>query len=157
MYDSFERNPMPVLLTYDLEGAGPAEFNRLQSMFERLGWEKLGGSSYRYPRLGTTGQPVEDWLNHVVPALMLFRTFVIKSSSDLRQFTLDVQSSSGYQKSTNFGSAPLSGSDMKTATTKAKKSTAKAKKLDKKIYTPTNTSFGEKNLIEWLDEVEYPY
>lgn len=42
---------MPVLLTYDLEGAEQAEYNRLQSMFERLGWEKLGGSSYRYPRL----------------------------------------------------------------------------------------------------------
>lgn len=148
---------MPVLLTYDLEGATSAEFNRLQSMFERLGWEKLGGSSYRYPRLGTTSQPVEDWLNHVVPALMLFRTFVIKSASDLRQFTLDVQSSSGYQKSTNFGSAPLSGSEMKATTSKVKKSITKVKKANKKIYIPKNTSFGEKNLIEWLDEIEYPY
>jgi hypothetical protein len=148
---------MPVLLTYDLEGAEPAEFNRLQSMFERLGWEKLGGSSYRYPRLGTTDQPVEDWLNHVVPALMLFRAFAIKSPSELRQFTLDVQSSSGYQKSTKFGSAPLSGSDMKAATVKAMESTSETKKKKRKFYPPKNPAFGEKNLIDWLDEVEFPY
>jgi hypothetical protein len=148
---------MPVLLTYDLEGAEPAEFNRLQSMFERLGWEKLGGSSYRYPRLGTTDQPVEDWLNHVVPALMLFRTFAIKSPSELRQFTLDIQSSSGYQQSTAFGSAPLSGTGMKAATTQAKKATGKSKKLGNKLYRPGNGSFGEQKLIDWLDDIEYPY
>ena len=148
---------MPVLLTYDLEGAQPAEFNRLQSMFERLGWEKLGGSSYRYPRLGTIDQPVEDWLNHVVPALMLFRTFAIKSPAKLRQFTLDIQSSSGYQEATAFGSPPMSGTDMKAKTTHAKKATGKLKKLGKKLYKPGNGSFGEKNLIDWLDEIEYPY
>jgi hypothetical protein len=148
---------MPVLLTYDFKGAETVEFNRLQSMFERLGWEKSGGSSYRYPRLGTTDQPVEDWLNHVVPALMLFRTFAIKSASRLRQFTLDIQSSSGYQQSTAFGSAPLSGTDMKAATTQAKQATGKTKKFGKKLYTPGNGSFGEKNLIDWLDDIEYPY
>jgi hypothetical protein len=89
---------MPVLLTYELEGAETSEHNRLQSFFERLGWENLGGSSYRYPRLGTTDQPVEDWLNHIVPALMLFRAFVLKSNSKLKQLTLDVQSSSGYNR-----------------------------------------------------------
>lgn len=148
---------MPVLLTYDLEGAETAEFNRLQSMFERLGWEKLGGSSYRYPRLGTTDQPVEDWLNHVVPALMLFRAFAIKSAAELKQFTLDIQSSSGYQQSTAFGSTPLSGTAMKAMTTQAKKATGKSKKLGKKLYRPGNPSFGEKNLIDWLDDIEYPY
>jgi hypothetical protein len=148
---------MPVLLTYDLQGAETAEFNRLQSMFERLGWEKLGGSSYRYPRLGTTDQPVEDWLNHVVPALMLFRAFAIKSAAELKQFTLDIQSSSGYQKSTDFGCTPLSGTEMKTLTRQAEKATGKSKKLGKKLYKPGNTSFGEKNLIEWIDEIEFPY
>jgi hypothetical protein len=148
---------MPVLLTYDFEGASTIEFNRLQCMFERLGWENLGGSSYRYPRLGTSDQPVEDWLNHVVPALMLFRAFAINSASELKQFTLDIQSSSGYQHSTTFGSAPFSGTDMKTETVKANKSSSTKKKLKKKLYKPSNGSFGEKKLIEWLDDVVYPY
>jgi hypothetical protein len=139
---------MPVVLTYELVGAEPIEYNRIQSFFERLGWENLGGSSYRYPRLGTTDQPVEDWLNHVVPALMLFRAAVLKSAGKLKQFTLDVQSSSGYNKATKFGSAPLSGSKMQATKTKTK---------GKKIYQPNNASFGEANLIDWLDEIEYPY
>jgi hypothetical protein len=139
---------MPVLLTYELEGAETSEHNRLQSLFERLGWENLGGSSYRYPRLGTRDQPVEDWLNHIVPALMLFRAFLLKSPCALKQFTLDVQSSSGYNRATNYGSGPLTGSVMKTT---------KSVKKGKKIYKPSNTSFGEKNLLDWLDEIEYPY
>jgi hypothetical protein len=139
---------MPVLLTYELEGAETSEHNRLQSLFERLGWENLGGSSYRYPRLGTTDQPVEDWLNHVVPALMLFRAAVLKSACGLKKFTLDVQSSSGYNKATNFGSGPLSGSAIKAT---------KSKRKGKKLYSPNNPSFGERNLIDWLDEIDYPY
>jgi hypothetical protein len=106
-----------------------------------LGWENLGGSSYRYPRLGTTDQPVEDWLNHIVPALMLFRAFVLGSACALQKFTLDVQSSSGFNRATQFGSLPLSGTDMK----------------DSKLYSPINPSFGEKNLIQWLDGINYPY
>ncbi len=61
---------MPVILTLDVENAGPGEHNRIQSAFERLGWEALGGTAYRYPKLGAE-QPTEDWFNHVIPALML--------------------------------------------------------------------------------------
>jgi hypothetical protein len=63
---------MPVIFSFDIEGASSKERNRLQCMFERLGWGNLGGSSYRYPKLGTTPY-TEDWFNHVIPALMLFR------------------------------------------------------------------------------------
>lgn len=91
---------------------------------------------------------------------MLFRAFVIKSAAELRQFTLDAQSSSGYQRSTNFGSAPLSGADMKPAAAKkaatGTTSTSKKKKA-KKLYKPVNPSFGQQNLIDWLDSIEYPY
>jgi len=43
---------VPVIVTFDVEGAQPPEHNRIQSLFERLGWEALGGTAYRYPRLG---------------------------------------------------------------------------------------------------------
>lgn len=129
---------MPVIITFDIEGAPPQERNRIQSFFERLGWENLGGSSYRYPRLGTDDQPVEDWFNHVVPALMLFRSYALKSERKISKFTIDVQSSSGHNPATDFGAAPLSSDDIK-------------------LYDPNNDAFGKKKLKKWLDEIEYPY
>ncbi|HEX3365576.1 hypothetical protein [Phenylobacterium sp.] len=129
---------MPVIATFDIVGANPQERNRIQSFFERLGWENLGGSSYRYPRLGTNDQPVEDWLNHIVPALMLFRAFIVSSGRELRRFTIDVQSSSGYNPVTQFGAAPTDGAGLN-------------------LYPPTNSAFGEANLRHWITGVEYPY
>src|ERR1700730_14657234 len=87
---------MPVVFTFEVRAAPPQERNRIQSFFERFGWENIGGSSYRYPRLGTDDQPVEDWLNHVVPALMLFRCYILSSRRQLPKFTIDVQASAGH-------------------------------------------------------------
>lgn len=132
---------MPVVFTFDVEAADTAERNRVQSLFERLGWENIGGSAYRYPRLGTDDQPVEDWFNHVIPALMLFRSYILSSRRKLPRYTLDVQSSSGHNRSRKFGSPPRA---------------AKSKRKFQ-LYTPTNKAFGEKNLRDWLDGVPYPY
>jgi hypothetical protein len=130
---------MPVVITYELEGASPAERNRVQCFFERLGWENLGGSSYRYPRLGSD-QPTEDWFNHVVPALMLFRASIVDGEMTLTKFTLDVQSSTGYSPDTGYGTLPVD--------------TASA---DFKLYEPSNPHFGKRNLKRWIDGVAYPY
>jgi hypothetical protein len=129
---------MPIVITFDIQGAPPVERNRIQSFFQRFGWENLGGSSYRYPRLGTVDQPVEDWFNHVVPALMLFRAYLLSSGRPLTKFTLDVQSSSGYSPNSNYGNAPRAGHDVT-------------------LYTSTNLQFGEQNLRDWLDGLTYPY
>lgn len=128
---------MPVVLTFDIEGAPPQERNRIQSLFERLGWQNLGGSSYRYPRLGAD-QPVEDWFNHVLPALMLFRAYLQKSARPLTKFTLDVQSSTGYQQAHPFGHPPRAGGNVT-------------------LYDDANAAFGKENLIAWLDGVDFPY
>lgn len=129
---------MPIVITFDIQGAPPIERNRIQSFFQRFGWENLGGSSYRYPRLGTVDQPVEDWFNHVVPALMLFRAYLLSSRRPLTKCTLDVQSSSGYSPNSNYGNPPQTGQDVT-------------------LYAPTILQFGEQNLREWLDGVRYPY
>lgn len=129
---------MPVVITFDIEGAPSVERNRIQSFFERFGWENLGGSSYRYPKLGTNDQPVEDWFNHVVPALMLFRSYIISSGRPLTKCTLDVQASTGYSPNTNYGSPPLNGAAAP-------------------LYQPTNVQFGEQNLRSWLTNVQFPY
>jgi hypothetical protein len=129
---------MPVVVTFDIEGAQPVEHNRVQSFFERFGWENLGGSSYRYPRLGTDDQPVEDWLNHVVPALMLFRTYVVQTNKNLKTFTIDIQSSAGINQNTQFGNPPTTGTAAQ-------------------LYQPSNVAFGEQNLRNWIDGINYPY
>jgi hypothetical protein len=128
---------MPVVITFDIEGAPPLERNRIQSFFERLGWQNLGGSSYRYPKLGT-GHPVEDWLNHVVPALTLFRQYLIESKRPLSCFTLDIQSTTGCDPATGFGTPPVAGKAVK-------------------LYNPKNPAFGKKELQNWIDSLKFPY
>ena len=130
---------MPVVVTFDITQAEDNDYNRIQSMFERLGWQSLGGSAYRYPRLGTADQPVEDWLNHVVPALMMFRAYCVKRGN-LKKFTLDVQSSAGLDPESSFGQPPH-----------------QADSASFKWYEPSNPQFGHGNLKSWLDGIVFPY
>ena len=135
---------MPIVITYDIEGGSSTDHNRVQSLFERFGWENLGGSSYRYPSLGSD-QPTEDWFNHVIPALMLFRAFMLKLQSKgkkLRKFSIDSQSSTGHNpvtvSGTVFGTPPLAASGVR-------------------LYKPKNNQFGAKKLRQWLSSVTWPY
>lgn len=131
---------MPIVITYDISKATANDHNRVQSLFERFGWENLGGSSYRYPTLGST-QPTEDWFNHVVPALMLFRTFILKIATQgkqLKKFTIDVQSSTGLNPQTEYGTPPQTSATIT-------------------LYPPSNQQFGKKKLDAWLDGTTWPY
>ena len=75
---------MPITVSFDIETDSIQDANdrtRIQVCFLRLCWEHIGGSSWRYPSLGA--QPAsEDWFNHVIPALMYFRSIVEHSGSD---------------------------------------------------------------------------
>ena len=127
---------MPVVITFDIAGATSTHHNQIQSLFERFGWENVGGTSYRYPPLGLP-EPTEDWFNCVVPALMLFRAYSLKHSA-IKKFSLDVQSSTGYNPVTLTGTLPCKAKDIGLS--------------DIGIGT-----FGKKNLIQWIDDIEYPY
>lgn len=131
---------MAVVFTFDIANGPAGVHNRIQSAFQRLGWENLGGSVYRYPRLGTDDQPVEDWFNHVIPALMLFRALTLNGQLNVTKFTLDVVSSSGFSSATQYGQAPLAAAQIQ-------------------YYQPGNQQFGHGNLVQWLDDVTaaYPY
>ena len=131
------RDHMPILFSFDIKGAPPGERNRLQSFFERLGWENVGGSSYRYPPLGTQPQ-TEDWFNCVIPALMLFRAFILRSGRRLTKFSLDTQSSTGYNRASKYGRRPRAGAKMSFEST-------------------SQPAFGARNLREWLEQVTWPY
>lgn len=133
---------MPITVTFDIVQPAPLELNRLRGAFERLGWEHLGNTAYRYPKLH---QPnvVEDWFNHVIPALMLLRSFAVglaESGRSLDKFSIDVQSSTGYDPTTGVGTPPCDA--------------------DHIVYTQPSSSgraMGLQNLIDWLDGVAWPY
>jgi len=126
---------MPIILTFDIQGAPPVERNRIQSAFERLHWQRLGGSAYRYPALGSVAD--EDWLNHVVPAFMLFREYLLASGRLLTKFTIDAQTSTGGPIAA-FNPNPTLGNLLQ-------------------LSQPTNVQFGAAQLREWLLGVGYPY
>jgi hypothetical protein len=91
---------MPITLSFDIEQASiqdPNDRMRIELSFKRFGWEHVGGSSWRYPALGTDEHPSEDWFNHVVPALMYFRSLVAHSGMNVTKFTIDAHSEAGYR------------------------------------------------------------
>lgn len=133
---------MPITVTFDIDRPTSLELNRLRGAFERLGWEHLGNTACRYPKLHER-DAVEDWFNHVVPALMLLRAFARHAEASGRsvsKFSIDVQSSTGFNPVTGVGTLPLPGDDIPLS----RPSTSGEK-------------FGQQRLIDWIDKVEWPY
>jgi hypothetical protein len=133
---------VPITVTFDIVSPTSAELNQIRGLFERLGWEHLGNTAYRYPKLH--GQhPTEDWFNHVIPALMLLRAFArhaMATGRNLDKFSIDVQSSTGHDPLTGTGTPPLPA--------------------DQITYSQASRSgqrFGLRNLRDWIDGVEWPY
>ena len=133
---------MPIIVTFDTDQPTPDELNRVRGLFERLGWEHLGNTVYRYPKLHEH-DAVEDWFNHVVPALMLLRAFarhIVATGRNITKFSIDVQSSTGFNPITGVGTLPLPGADIP-------------------LSRPSRSGekFGRRRLIDWLDGVTWPY
>jgi hypothetical protein len=133
---------VPIIVTFDIHRPTPQELNRIRGAFERLGWEHLGNTAYRYPKLH--GQHLtEDWFNHVLPALMLLRAFARHAAStgrDIRKFSIDVQSSTGFNPVTDVGTPPLPAGGI--------------------TYSQPSRSgrvFGQGRLEAWIDGVTWPY
>jgi len=125
---------MPITITFDLPGSKPHDIGRIQSMFEQFGWERVGQSVYRYPR--SDDKEPEDWLNRVVPALMLFRTYVMHSGRALDSFTISTNTSTVFNRKTQLGTAPTNALS---------------------LHVVGNKNFGRKNLWAWLSSLTYPY
>jgi hypothetical protein len=133
---------VPITVTFDIHQPTAQELNRIRGFFERLGWEHLGNTAYRYPKLH--GQhPTEDWFNHVIPALMLLRAFARHAAAtgrSIRKFSIDVQSSTGFNPVTNVGTPPLPA--------------------DQITYSQPSRSgrkFAQQRLEAWIDAVPWPY
>ena len=90
---------MPITLTFDIDEASVEDANdrnRIILSFRRFGWEHIGGSAWRYPALGTHNVS-EDWFNHVIPALMYFRSLVEHANLRVTTFTIDAHSEAGHR------------------------------------------------------------
>lgn len=133
---------MPVVFTFDVAGSptvgSQSLQNRVQCAFQRLGWQHLGGTAYRYPAFGTTHN-AEDWFNHVIPALMLFRSMSQHHNIVVSKFTIDAQSSTGHDLNAGVGTPIQTGTQVQ-------------------LYAPNNSNhFGMSNLQQWIDSVTSPY
>lgn len=94
---------MPITITYDIDEKSITDVNdrtRITLCFRRLGWEHIGGSAWRYPSLGTENVS-EDWFNHVIPALMYFRSLVCHANLSVYNFTIDAHSEAGHRGRAN--------------------------------------------------------
>lgn len=133
---------MPVTVTFDIQQPTSSELHRIRGFFEGLGWEHLGNTAYRYPKLH--GQhPTEDWFNHVIPALMLLRAFTrqaTRTGRNIRKFSIDVQSSTGFDPLTNVGTPPLG-----------------AAQITYSQPSRSGQSFAMERLQDWIDGVAWPY
>lgn len=133
---------MPILVTFDLASPRPRELNRIRGVFERLGWGRVGNTAYRFPPLDEP-EVGEDWLNRVVPALMLLRALACHASDTGRalvRFTLDTQSSTGFDVEEQRGPPVLTGDEMP-------------------LQEPSTSgrAFARESLIDWLEGMEWPY
>ena len=125
---------MPITITFDLPGSGPHDIGRIQSMFEQFGWEHVGNSAYSYPPSNEHGP--EDWLNRVIPALMLFRTFVATTGRPLSTFTISTNSSAVFNRDSGFGATPTNNLE---------------------LFRTRNEKFAAKKLWAWLESMKWPY
>jgi hypothetical protein len=85
----------------------------------------------------------EDWFNRVVPALMLLRAYARFASTEQRgmvRFTIDAQSSTGFSQETEVGTPPLP-----------------ADEIDYPRPSPGGRDFGQQQLVDWLDGIDWPY
>jgi hypothetical protein len=133
---------MPITVTFDIQQPTSQELKRIRSFFEWLGWEHLGNTAYRYPQLHGE-HLVEDWFNHVVPALMLLRAFArhaARTGRNIRKFSIDVQSSTGLNPETEVGVPPLAADQIA-------------------YHQPPRfrRAFGLRNLQAWIDGIGWPY
>jgi hypothetical protein len=137
-----KESAVPITVTFDIHQPTPQELNRIRGFFERLGWEHLGNTAYRYPKLH--GQhPTEDWFNHVLPALMLLRAFARHAAAtgrNIRKFSIDVQSSTGFNPVTNVGTLPLP-----------------AAQITYSQPSRSGRSVAQRRLEDWLDGITWPY
>jgi len=122
---------MPVTISYDLANLDNNQRNYIRSAFERFGFVRLGGSVFRYELNG----PGDDWLNCVAPAIMFFRSYVLKNGIQVSRFTVDCHGASFVDSSdlaAPVGLIPQAGPTLP-------------------LVAPTNVQSSEAAIRAWVD------
>lgn len=129
---------MPITVTFDLPSTiDNNDRTRIRLAFQRLGWETIGGTAYRYPPLANPGPAAtEDWLNRVVPALMFLRCLIAKNTIQMSNFTVDATSSAGFRQ--GFGADIQASSAIQMTA----------------ITTTDDPILSEQRLRDWLEECD---
>jgi hypothetical protein len=108
---------MPVTVSYDLSATDTNDRTYIRSMFERFGWRRLGGSVFCYEGMKLEdGNLYEEWLNHIVPALMFMRSYIVQRNNlDLSFFTVSATGSSYIDfddSGDQYGVQPVNGDNI---------------------------------------------
>lgn len=136
---------MSVTITYDFSGADKNDQTYVRSMLERFHFQRLGGSVFRYHGVpDKTGEFYEDWLNHVGPALMFFRSYVLGKNMNLKFFTIDTSSTSQVDNSDpedRYGEIPKTSDAIDLATPTNPQSSVETIRtfLDSSVYLVSKT------------------
>ncbi|HTV54880.1 MAG TPA: hypothetical protein VMI06_08175 [Terriglobia bacterium] len=100
-------------------GANNNDRNYVRSMLERFHFRRIGGSVFRYEGvLQDEGTRYEDWLNHIAPAIMFMRSFLIRRNMSLKFLTIDAASVSFLDQSDDaapLGVSPQTGNQLNFA------------------------------------------
>lgn len=127
---------MPVTISYDLTSVKSNDRTYIRSMLERFHFKRLGGSVFRYSGVPDhDGIVYEDWLNHIVPAVMFFRSYILAKKIKLKFLTIDANSISMLDHSDRLallGARPASGSKLV-------------------LKEPTNKQSSEQKLRDFVD------
>lgn len=122
---------MPVTISYDLADVTTNQRTYIRSALERFGFVRLGGSVFRYD----PGEPGDDWLNCIAPAIMFFRSYVLHNHINVTHFTVDCHGASFVDASdpgSIFGLVPQMGAGLP-------------------LVTPTNAQSSEGAVRTWVD------
>ncbi len=107
---------MPLTLTYDITNDPANHRTYIRSSLERFGWQRLGGSVFRYVgREIADGSLYEDWLNDIAPSIMFVRSYILRHNLHLSFLTIDAASTSFLDftdQALILGRPPLNGAEL---------------------------------------------
>jgi hypothetical protein len=147
---------LPITITYTVDSARSGFVgndlnvftNRIQSLFQRFGWEHVSQSQFRYPSSNATQTSITALFNRVVPALMCFKIFSISCGVYFDAITIHAIIDAAHN--VNSSSAP----PQLTFDPEPRNYLRQNKHSGVSIYT-----FGYKNLRQWLRRLQrnFPY